>query len=37
MIALKVSFFMNKTRSFEFSSKNNFLKIEKTFKTFAKV
>jgi len=26
MIALKVSVFMNKTRSFEFSSENNFLK-----------
>jgi len=29
MIALKVSVFMNKTRSFEFSSENNFLKMEK--------
>jgi len=26
MIALKVSVFMNKTRSFEFSFENNFLK-----------
>jgi len=30
MIALKVSVFMNKTKSFEISSENNFLKIEKT-------
>jgi hypothetical protein len=37
MIALKVSVFMNKTRSFEFSSENNFFKIEKTIKTSAKV
>jgi hypothetical protein len=37
MIALKVSVFMNKTSSFEFSSENNFLKIEKTIKTSAKV
>jgi len=29
MIALKVSVFMNKTRSFEFSFENNFLKMEK--------
>jgi hypothetical protein len=29
MITLKVSIFMNKTRSFEFSSENNFLKMEK--------
>jgi hypothetical protein len=29
MIALKVSVFMNKTRSFEFSSENNFLKTRK--------
>jgi hypothetical protein len=29
MIALKVSVFMNKTRSFEFFSENNFLKMEK--------
>jgi hypothetical protein len=37
VIALKVSVFMNKTRSFEFSSENNLLKMEKTIETSAKV
>jgi len=37
VIALKVLVFTNKTRSFEFSSENNFLKMEKAIKTSTKV
>jgi hypothetical protein len=37
VIALKVSVFMNKTRSLEFSFENNFLRMEKAIKTSIKV